>query len=790
MRNVLTVFIASPSDLSEERKAAFSIVGEINETLKSIDWSIDLLGWEDTLPGYGRPQELINCDVQRCDLFIGLLWRRWGTPPSHDRKYTSGFEEEYMTAIGRREVSFSPDIWMFFKTVDPVQVADAGAQLQQVIAFRESLTASRAVLFKEFETAESWEKMIRTSLYKYVLNIAGAQSSTPEGPSVRAQPRSEALPDAQDGSSTPAGHQIEVIAHSLAPSFDSGDIAAIASSLGTAQELAFLGVRTYLLSATLIEESGTSLTPLGVHEINTLYVYRDRLQPTQKEFQLLFKNIIADNSDVKPGWYVFRSEQRETIESRLYYTCLFENDSAARKKCFDILRRTHLSLFAAVRSDIVIGELQSLPTDLHADAWAYLVDIVSSEEVELLKAANTDSWLSRRVEWLRDWVGEERYFDRFLSSNPDPLLITIHQKERLISEVQILSDASLNILKTWPVADVRGATLRELQRRGVALTEEERADSVEYSRLLLKTIARSSATSERPETGEERYARLCKEDVTAPMSQFGWYSVDNAWRYRIHVERGLIARDVVRRDISEGFRRVRRESDERLAGLFGAETSAQMRADFAQFDKTMSELHTEQAFLALSHKPTPDDVLLARQFITTDRYETAAIRIVLQGGDASDVEALIEIARSRSGEDRTLALEGIKRLSSDHIRVAKELLVTSGNREVQRLGLFFVRQSPDSVAIPLLAELLSHGDDVLRAASISELESRVDYEGLVDMLAAYTNRPSYYYNVVTWLDRLLYAPEPLRSYYGEELDRRIEDLKTKEGTMHSGRKAF
>jgi uncharacterized protein DUF4062 len=93
MRNVLTVFIASPSDLTAEREVAFRIVEELNQTLKIVDWSIDLLGWEDTRPGFGRPQALINRDVERCDLFIGMLWRRWGTPPSSGATFTSGFEE-------------------------------------------------------------------------------------------------------------------------------------------------------------------------------------------------------------------------------------------------------------------------------------------------------------------------------------------------------------------------------------------------------------------------------------------------------------------------------------------------------------------------------------------------------------------------------------------------------------------------------------------------------------------------------------------------------------------------
>src|ERR1019366_3148790 len=125
-----SVFIASPNDLAAERGRAFEVVNEINQTIKRVDWTIDLLGWEDAVPGAGRPQALINRDVARGDLFIGLLWRRWGSPPAHDSTYSSGFEEEFSIAKDRRDRTGSPEIWMFFKSVEAAQLVDAGTQLQ------------------------------------------------------------------------------------------------------------------------------------------------------------------------------------------------------------------------------------------------------------------------------------------------------------------------------------------------------------------------------------------------------------------------------------------------------------------------------------------------------------------------------------------------------------------------------------------------------------------------------------------------------------------------------------
>src|SRR5713101_6663312 len=98
-KKTLTVFLASPGDLEDERRRTREVVDELNRSLcRAPGIYIDLLGWEDTLPGYGRPQEQINRDLDKCQLFIGMLWERWVTPPGD--QYSSGFEEEYLSPGG------------------------------------------------------------------------------------------------------------------------------------------------------------------------------------------------------------------------------------------------------------------------------------------------------------------------------------------------------------------------------------------------------------------------------------------------------------------------------------------------------------------------------------------------------------------------------------------------------------------------------------------------------------------------------------------------------------------
>ena len=166
-RRLIRIFIASPGDLGPERQRAREVADELNSTLRrQFDVEIDLLGWEDTLPGVGRPQALINSDVDNCDLFIGLLWKRWGTPSGED--FSSGFEEEFERVRRRNQRTGQPEIWLAFKHVDPSQLADPGDQLKRVLAFKQAQIAARVVLFKEFKDERDWAMQLRGWLMTHI----------------------------------------------------------------------------------------------------------------------------------------------------------------------------------------------------------------------------------------------------------------------------------------------------------------------------------------------------------------------------------------------------------------------------------------------------------------------------------------------------------------------------------------------------------------------------------------------------------------------------------------------
>ena len=95
----LKVFVASPSDLEAEREALRKLEASLNVAFASAKLAVRFTGWEQVSHGYGRPQAKINPLVDECDIFVGLLRRKWGTATG---EHESGFLEEHERALARR----------------------------------------------------------------------------------------------------------------------------------------------------------------------------------------------------------------------------------------------------------------------------------------------------------------------------------------------------------------------------------------------------------------------------------------------------------------------------------------------------------------------------------------------------------------------------------------------------------------------------------------------------------------------------------------------------------------
>jgi tetratricopeptide (TPR) repeat protein len=170
------VFIASPGGLEAERKNFKSILSAHNETdAMERGCNFQSIGWEITLGGVGRPQARINQDLKTCDLFVLVLWDRWGSPTGAEEGYTSGTHEEYEVALECLKSNEKPmkDIVVFFKAVDPRRLSDPGPQLSSVLDFKRLLEKERSLLYETFDTPEAFSEKLRKHIAKWTRDHSG-----------------------------------------------------------------------------------------------------------------------------------------------------------------------------------------------------------------------------------------------------------------------------------------------------------------------------------------------------------------------------------------------------------------------------------------------------------------------------------------------------------------------------------------------------------------------------------------------------------------------------------------
>ncbi|SIO35415.1 protein of unknown function [Singulisphaera sp. GP187] len=167
--SILSVFVASPSDVSLERTRLEEVIGDLNHTWsRSLGVRLDLVRWEThAYPGFGEDaQDVINQQLpDDIDIFIGIMWHRFGTPTG---RAESGTQEEFLRAKARWDQDNSRMHLMFYFKDTPVSPSQVDAeQLGRVADFRKSL-GDEGGLHWRFESPDDFANLMRLHLARVV----------------------------------------------------------------------------------------------------------------------------------------------------------------------------------------------------------------------------------------------------------------------------------------------------------------------------------------------------------------------------------------------------------------------------------------------------------------------------------------------------------------------------------------------------------------------------------------------------------------------------------------------
>lgn len=158
------IFLASPSDLKEDRLSIDDVIKELNISYgKQNEIFLELLKWE-THSGAGistiHPQKIINSDLGNdYDIFIGIIWGKFGTKTDSAE---SGTEEEFLNAYNRFiEKPNSLQILFYFKTT-PISMNEINPeQIKKIQEFKTEIGKNKQVLYFEYNNISELGQFLR-----------------------------------------------------------------------------------------------------------------------------------------------------------------------------------------------------------------------------------------------------------------------------------------------------------------------------------------------------------------------------------------------------------------------------------------------------------------------------------------------------------------------------------------------------------------------------------------------------------------------------------------------------
>ncbi len=179
-KKIIKIFISSPNDVKQQRLICEKSINNLNKMLgQSYGIHLDPFLWEhsSSTVEMGLPQSLTPSPAGY-DLYIGILWKRFGTPTGEQDKLTglpceSGTETEFKLAYDSWKKTGKPSIkFMHKKVIEQINEDNNDyVQYKKVTKFLDDFCADGAHpgIYYEFENDSDFEEKIQCFIFDYIV---------------------------------------------------------------------------------------------------------------------------------------------------------------------------------------------------------------------------------------------------------------------------------------------------------------------------------------------------------------------------------------------------------------------------------------------------------------------------------------------------------------------------------------------------------------------------------------------------------------------------------------------
>ena len=190
----LRIFAASPSDVAAERAKVETVAGMLKPLADNLGIVLEVLDWRTVVPDMGRPEQVILDQLKPTswDVFIGILWHRFGTPPGGEdpqtqKEYLSGTEEEFKIAYRLWKKYKKPRIMMYrcLRSIPPEALdPDQYKRVEKFFKQFRAVKGEHPGLCQSFDTTDEFVRLLVDNLQKLLLDYGEDIKGRPISPQV------------------------------------------------------------------------------------------------------------------------------------------------------------------------------------------------------------------------------------------------------------------------------------------------------------------------------------------------------------------------------------------------------------------------------------------------------------------------------------------------------------------------------------------------------------------------------------------------------------------------------
>lgn len=799
-RKIVKVFLASPGDLQNERLAAKSVVEEFNKQwADTLGYHIELVGWEDTVSGTGRPQALINRDLDQCELFIGVLWKRWGTPPDTDEKYSSGFEEEYDRAAESKVKSGTPEISLFFKNVDAESLRDPGPHLNKVLEFQNRIISEKIILFEKFEDSREFESKIRRCISTYVQRLHGedeikAAEQTQSRPTGVEETRTE-LPASQSWE-TPLSVQGAQFLRGFVTKTERQD-----------QVIENIEVARFRLLASIVVQQGNDESILGAHDANLLYLHRHQLSlGTSELFGLLECGLDHFASENVPIWCWLK--EVDPKYQVLALLSIVRSPTARRAAAIQAMRRLGTILSPKGepnRVDLIASWFRpDSPDEIKVAALGYLADWGVVADLEQIRkeldrgdyrttAASTDAIIrislresrNRAIEVLFELQPEtvdrklvKRIFEQANSLERQVLLRALEHRSGEVRRTAAIALRERKELEPAVAERLLSDTDAEIRLEAlIVLVDAGRVFSDgEARKILVKPIAPGLSLGPADRAGEACLTRFRHKK---------WAEMPLPEHERLARSASIFDRDsyfaLVARDFAKRGKELRSLVDDQFRAEYNKEIEIAKRLgveddyykQIVSLNEYMCKELTRKGLNILCTEAYADDLARIRRVLKSGfvSYSDEGVEYLRKYGEWEDIQLIISLLERPDYARGLISFgddEKNRKAALAAYAISRDRLDELINLEMPpNMKKFLLGSMPDTkfrllTDDTIFACLQSLNDGVRKTAALKCIRS-FTRSRLVEILDRYMAEDRRYYNVSHWLDMGMSLPRATAS---------------------------